>query len=105
MLSGAERRTPLNSRHAYRRSAEPPEPVGAVPERWNYRCHDRTGFSVNDEAVHGIPGARRLRSGDIVTLDVTIEKDGFMADAAVTVAVGAVPNQTRRLIACAERAL
>src|SRR5215472_18940112 len=39
-------------------------------------------ISVNDEIVHGIPGKRRIRNGDLLKLDVTIEKDGFMADAA-----------------------
>jgi methionyl aminopeptidase len=63
-----------------------------------------TLISVNDEAVHGIPGARRLRDGDVVKLDVTVEKDGFMADSAVTVAVGKVPEERRRLIACARAA-
>jgi len=38
-------------------------------------------ISVNNEVVHGIPGARKIREGDLVKLDVTIEKDGFMADA------------------------
>jgi methionyl aminopeptidase len=47
-------------------------------------------ISVNDEAVHGIPGQRALQDGDLVKLDVTVEKDGFMADAAVTVPVGEV---------------
>jgi len=61
-------------------------------------------ISVNDEAVHGIPSERRLRDGDIVKLDVTIEKDGFIADAALTLPVGDVPNQIRQLIACAETA-
>jgi methionyl aminopeptidase len=46
-------------------------------------------ISVNDEVVHGIPGPRTLRSGDLVKLDVTLEKDGYMADAARTVVVGA----------------
>ena len=41
-------------------------------------------ISVNEEAVHGIPGDKELQSGDLVKLDVTIEKDGFMADAAET---------------------
>jgi methionyl aminopeptidase len=44
-------------------------------------------ISVNDEAVHGIRGDRSLEDGDLVKLDVTLEKDGFMADAAETVAV------------------
>ncbi len=45
-------------------------------------------ISVNDEAVHGIPGKRRLRDGDLVKLDVTAELDGFYADACVSVPVG-----------------
>lgn len=63
-----------------------------------------TCISVNEEAVHGIPGSRVLREGDLVKLDVTIEKDGFMADAAVTVAVGLVSPRKQRLISCAQRA-
>jgi methionyl aminopeptidase len=62
-------------------------------------------ISVNDEVVHGIPGARKLRQGDLLKLDVTIEKDGFMADAAESVIVG---NSGRpvgmQLIDCARRA-
>src|SRR6266403_5005806 len=42
-------------------------------------------ISLNDEAVHGVPGERELKEGDIVKLDVTLEKDGYMADAAITV--------------------
>ena len=61
-------------------------------------------ISVNEEAVHGIPGKRALQAGDLVKLDVTIEKDGFMADAAVTVPVGEVTEERQRLVACAERA-
>lgn len=61
-------------------------------------------ISINEEAVHGIPGARALREGDLVKLDVTVEKDGFMADAAVTVPVGKVSEENQKLIACAERA-
>jgi methionyl aminopeptidase len=61
-------------------------------------------ISVNDEVVHGVPGDRKLEDGDIVKLDVTLEKDGFMADACVTVAVGDVSSAARRLIRCAEEA-
>jgi len=61
-------------------------------------------ISLNEEAVHGIPGNRALRAGDLLKLDVTVEKDGFMADAAETVAVGAVSREAERLIACAQRA-
>jgi methionyl aminopeptidase len=63
-----------------------------------------TCISINNEAVHGIPGKRKVRDGDLVKLDVTVEKDGFMADAAVTVGAGAVAEANNRLVACAERA-
>ncbi|MGB9074154.1 MAG: type I methionyl aminopeptidase [Terriglobales bacterium] len=61
-------------------------------------------ISVNDEAVHGIPSDRKLTEGDLVKLDVTVEKNGYMADAAITVPVGRVGAQAERLVACAERA-
>jgi len=61
-------------------------------------------ISVNDEAVHGIPGERTVQEGDLVKLDVTIEKDGFMADAAETVAAGEISEEKQRLIACAQSA-
>jgi methionyl aminopeptidase len=61
-------------------------------------------ISVNEEAVHGIPGKRALQSGDLVKLDVTIERNGLMADAAVTVPVGEVSDERKRLLECAERA-
>lgn len=44
--------------------------------------------SVNEEVVHGIPGNRRLGEGDIVGIDVGIEKDGYFADSAITLAIG-----------------
>src|SRR4051794_19926406 len=64
-----------------------------------------TCISVNDEAVHGIPGRRRLRSGDLVKLDVTAELDGFYADACVTVAAGRPRGGTAALAVTARRAL
>src|SRR5579863_2431493 len=56
-------------------------------------------ISLNEEAVHGIPGPRALQEGDLVKLDVTIEKDGYMADAAVTVPVGEVTRERQNLVA------
>ena len=69
-----------------------------------YKFPGTNCISVNDEAVHGIPGKRVLREGDLVKLDVTVEKDGLMADAALTVAVGEVAERNQQLIDCAERA-
>jgi methionyl aminopeptidase len=64
-----------------------------------------TCISVNDEAVHGIPGERQLRDGDLVKLDVTAELDGFYADACVSVAVGEPSDTAAQLIETARTAL
>lgn len=70
-----------------------------------YQFPGVTCISVNDEIVHGIPSSRRvLAEGDLVKLDVTFEKAGYMADAAITVPVGRVSARARKLMACAERA-
>jgi len=61
-------------------------------------------ISVNDEAIHGIPGSRTIAEGDLVKLDMTAEKDGFVADAAVTVRAGRVSAQAEDLARCAETA-
>jgi methionyl aminopeptidase len=58
-------------------------------------------ISVNDEIVHGIPGLRRLASGDVVKLDVTVELDGYVADAARTVLPGTPSAVAVRLRDCA----
>lgn len=61
-------------------------------------------ISVNEEAIHGIPGARAIQSGDLVKLDLVAEKDGFYADAAVTIRAGQVSPTADALARCAERA-
>jgi methionyl aminopeptidase len=61
-------------------------------------------ISVNDEAIHGIPGERAIRAGDLLKLDLVAEKDGYFADAAVTVEVGEVAAQASALRQCAETA-
>lgn len=63
-----------------------------------------TCISVNEEIVHGIPGPRVLAPGDLVKLDVTVELDGFMADACETVAVPPSRKEDLRLIDCARMA-
>jgi methionyl aminopeptidase len=62
-------------------------------------------LSVNDEAVHGIPGERALRAGDLVKVDVTAELDGYVADACASIPVGTVDRPTERLRRTAEAAL
>lgn len=79
---------------------------GSVPSFKGYR-----GFpasictSVNSEVVHGIPGDRVLREGDIVSVDVGVLKDGYHSDAAATFAVGAVSEDVRRLLETTREAL
>jgi methionyl aminopeptidase len=62
-------------------------------------------ISVNDAAVHGVPGPRRLRRGDLVKLDVTAELDGFYADACISVVAGPAAPRARRMVAAADAAL
>src|SRR5258706_25878 len=61
-------------------------------------------ISVNDEAIHGIPGRRVIQSGDLVKLDLVAEKDGFYADAAVTISAGEVSATAGALARCAQSA-
>ena len=87
-------------------AAREAEKLGARPSFKGYH-----GFpanlcvSVNDEIVHGIPGQRVLREGDIVSLDFGAIFNGFQGDAAVTVAGGEVSPVARRLVEAAEGAL
>ena len=61
--------------------------------------------SVNDVVVHGIPGAQRVRLGDLVSIDVGVIYDGFVGDTATTVLVGVSDQDVIRLVRVAEQAL
>jgi len=61
--------------------------------------------SVNEEVVHGIPSSRRLKDGDIISIDLGVLYDGFFGDAAVTVPVGKIDNETTALLRVTEEAL
>lgn len=61
--------------------------------------------SVNEEIVHGIPSERKLKRGEIVSLDVGVELDGYFADAATTVALEPVVPELRKLLAVTREAL
>ena len=73
--------------------------------RLDYDFPGTVCISIDDECVHGIPGPRRLREGQLVKLDVTAELDGFYADACRTVPVGKVRGRDQRLAAAAQSAL
>jgi methionyl aminopeptidase len=75
------------------------EDAGARPAFLGYRGYPATlCVAINDEVVHGIPGERKLRDGDIVGLDLGCIVDGFFGDAARTVAVGSVSPEAQRLM-------
>lgn len=61
--------------------------------------------SVEDEIVHGIPGKRVLKNGEIVSLDVGVLKNGYFGDAALTVAVGEISEEKKKLMDVTERSL
>ena len=61
--------------------------------------------SVNEEIVHGIPGSRELREGDIISLDFGVEHRGWHGDSAVTIAVGEITPEAQRLVETTSDAL
>jgi methionyl aminopeptidase len=79
---------------------------GAVPAFKGYRSYPNTlCASINDEVVHGIPSGRRLKDGDIIGLDLGAIVGGFYGDSAITVPVGLISREAKRLIEVAEQAL
>jgi methionyl aminopeptidase len=61
-------------------------------------------ISVNEEVVHGVPGPRVLKGGDVVKIDVTAELDGYIADSAITVVLPPVSTRANNLAQCARAA-
>jgi methionyl aminopeptidase len=79
---------------------------GAVPSFQGYLGYPASiCTSVNDEVVHGIPGARVLRDGDLVSIDCGAIVDGWHGDAAITVGVGEISAELERLAWVCEDAL
>lgn len=64
-----------------------------------------TNVSVNYELVHGIPGKRKLKQGDIVSVDCGAVYEGYVGDAAFTVGVGEISDEARKLLEATEGAL
>lgn len=80
--------------------------LGAKPSFKGYRGYPANlCVSVNDEIVHGIPGERVLRDGEIVSLDFGAIFQGFQGDAAITVGVGRISPEAQNLIATTDGAL
>jgi methionyl aminopeptidase len=79
--------------------------VGAVGMSKNYPTYKpnegfpgHTCISVNEVVVHGIPGDRKLKDGDIVTLDLALKLDGYCSDTAITVGIGQISPRLQALL-------
>jgi len=86
--------------------------AGGRPSFKNYKTPDdkipypaSLCVSINEEVVHGVPGERVLKDGDIVSLDLGMEYKGFYTDIAVTVSVGEASEQAKKLIETTKEAL
>ncbi len=86
--------------------------VGAIALSKNYPTYKfgegfpgHTCISVNEEVVHGIPGKRTLKEGDIVTLDLAMSLEGYCADTAVTVPIGRIHPGARKLLDVTQKTL
>jgi len=79
---------------------------GATPSTLGYRGYPKSMcISINEVVVHGIPGSRKLKEGDILTIDVTAYKDGFHGDTARTFYVGEVSPRARLLVETTREAM
>ncbi|HTX58185.1 MAG TPA: type I methionyl aminopeptidase [Verrucomicrobiae bacterium] len=79
---------------------------GGVPTFKGY--HGFTGSicaSVNEEVVHGIPGKRTLRDGDLLSIDIGTTLEGYVSDSAATIAVGTIAPEARRLLEVTQECL
>ena len=80
--------------------------LGAQPAFKGYRGYPCClCTSVNDEIIHGIPSNRRLKEGDILSLDMGVIVDGYYGDSAITVPVGAISEGADKLLRVSEEAL
>jgi methionyl aminopeptidase len=79
---------------------------GGIPAFKGYRGYPATlCIAINEEVVHGIPGQRKLKKADIVSLDIGVLLDGYYGDAAITVGVESISAEAERLIRVTEEAL
>jgi methionyl aminopeptidase len=80
--------------------------AGGTPTSLGYRGYPAAiCISPNDVVVHGIPGAYVVGEGDLITIDVGVTLDGFIADSAYTFAVGEITERARRLLEVGQEAL
>ncbi|MFQ5574992.1 MAG: M24 family metallopeptidase, partial [Terriglobia bacterium] len=80
--------------------------AGGIPAFKGYQGYPAaTCVSFNEAVVHGIPDTRAAREGDLVSVDIGVEVDGYFGDGAVTIPVGRVSDEAAKLVKIAKRAL
>ena len=80
--------------------------AGARPSFKGYKGYPASlCASINEVVVHGIPGGRKLREGDIIGLDLGAEYEGYYGDAAITLPVGKISPEAERLLRVTREAL
>ncbi len=80
--------------------------LGGVPTFVGYHGYKHTiCASVNDEVVHGIPGARVLNDGDLLSIDIGTTLEGYVSDSAVTIPIGNVSQEASRLMRVTQECL
>lgn len=88
-----------------RAGGDEPSILNYQPDGASYPFPASVCISVNDEIVHGIPGERKLEDGDIVSFDFCLTHKGLITDSAITVAVGEVAPEIKKLMNVTKRAL
>lgn len=79
---------------------------GGIPVFKGYRGYPKSiCTSINEEIVHGIPDQRKLRDGDILSIDIGVEYRRYVADAAITIAIGDISKEAENLLTVCEESL
>lgn len=79
---------------------------GGIPIFKGYRGFPKSiCASINEEVVHGIPGSRKLKNGDILSIDVGVGYRKYVADAALTIPIGEITAEARHIIDVCEKSL
>jgi methionyl aminopeptidase len=80
--------------------------LGGEPAFKNYKGYPgNICTSINEAVVHGIPSDRKLKEGDILSIDIGVKKENFYADAAITIGIGKISDKARTLIDVTEESL
>jgi len=96
----------MTTREIDRLAVEALQRYGAKSSSLGYRGYPASlCASVNEEVVHGIPGERVLKEGDVVTIDMAASYNGWHADSAITVPIGTVAPEVQRLLTVTKEAL